>query len=91
VITLEDEPEVLAAQRGKLVVIERQGGNAGYLIIPLRRFIQTTENIHQRGFAGAGCADNRHHFTGMNRQIDVFQYIDALFTVDKAAVEPAQR
>ena len=71
VIALENEAEILAAQTRQFVRFH----SAGFLpidqIAAACRPIQTTEDIHQRGFARAGLADDGDHFTGSNLQIDV--------------------
>ncbi len=72
-VALEDETEIVAAQFGQRLIVQVTGFLAVDLVATGGGVIEATEDVHQRRFTGAGSADDRDHFPGMDRQIDVVQ------------------
>ena len=67
-VTLENKAEMFTAQRRQFITAQFCRVFPGNKIVPVTRRVQAAEDIHQRGFTGAGLADNRHHFTGTDSQ-----------------------
>ncbi|MNM69079.1 hypothetical protein D3C81_806650 [compost metagenome] len=73
VVTLEDETKVVAAQLGQGLIVQIAGFLAVDPVAAGGGVIKATEDVHQRRFAGTGGTNDRHHFPGIDRQIDVVQ------------------
>ncbi len=63
VVALEYEAEGLAAQPGQAVGVKTPDVPAGKQVCAIRRAVEAAEDIHQRGFAGTGLADNGQELT----------------------------
>ena len=68
---LKNEPDFPVADGGKTAVRQIGYRLPVQKIIAAVRRIQTADNVHQRGFAGAGASYNGHKFSPANRQIDI--------------------
>src|SRR5690606_37498425 len=73
-IALEDKAEVLTAQFRQRIAVQRRDIRPGHAICAAGGFIETAENVHQRGFTGTGRTDNRHHFARFNAQGDPLKH-----------------
>ena len=89
-ITLENEAEVLPAQGGELVPAEGGSVAPGHQIGPLARLIQAAQQVHQGGFAGARSADDGHHLSTGDRQIDAIEHGDGALTLFEVAADAPQ-
>ena len=78
-IALEDEAEFLAAQARKLVRIEFRNVVACEEIASACRPIEAAQNVHQRRFAGARLAHDRHELAGINIERDAAQRLHLHF------------
>jgi hypothetical protein len=87
-IALEDETEPLAAQRRQLVHVHLRRLAAFDPIIACRRPIQTSKYVHQSRFAGTGGADNGHHLSGFNVEVDILQHPHHLVACGESAGYP---
>src|SRR3546814_20513318 len=67
-IVLEDEAEVLAAQRGQRVGVERGSLAAGHAVAATARPVEAAEDVHQGRLARAGRPDDGQHLAGVDRQ-----------------------
>ena len=80
VVALEDEAEVLAAQFGQLVGVEFAGAAPAHAVVAAGGAVQAAQDIHQRGLARAGRANDGHHLAGLDGQVDVLEHRDGLLT-----------
>jgi len=58
---LENEAEFFVPQVGQLVAVERGDIDVVEQVEPARGPVEAAQRIHQRGFAGAAGAHQRHH------------------------------
>ncbi len=75
---LEHEPDLAVANGGKLPRRGVLDHHAVQLDGPLGGRVQAAEDVHQRGFAAAGRADDGDEFTLLDVQRDVVQGADFL-------------
>ncbi len=78
-VALEDEPEIFTPERRKRVGIEIARFPAPDAVATRCRAVEAAENIHQRRLARPGRADDRHHLTGLDSEVDVLQHADRAF------------
>ncbi|MNZ73825.1 hypothetical protein D3C78_922530 [compost metagenome] len=78
-VTLEDKTEIFAPQRRKLVGIKITRFLPPDAVDARCRPVEAAEDVHQRRLARTGCADNRHHLTGLDGEVDVLQHADRAF------------
>ena len=72
VVALENKAEFAPAQRGQLVAAHLRSFHAVDLIRAGSGTIETADDVHQRGFAGAGLADDGNEIAFLNGEADVF-------------------
>ena len=75
---LEHEADLPVPDPGKLIFGIVLNGRAVQEISAGVSGVQASDDIHQRGLAGAGRADNAHKFAGGNMQIGLVQSINLL-------------
>ena len=89
-IALENKTEMFPPQARQLVTVETSHVRSRDPVGTAGRFVQTAENIHQRGFPGAGRADDCHHLTGGNVQRNAFQHLNVAIAGGVAAANITQ-
>ena len=72
VVALENEAELAPAQCGQLVAAHLRSFHAVDLIRAGSGAIETADDVHQRGFAGAGLADDGNEIAFLDGEADVF-------------------
>ena len=65
---LEDEADLLVADVGQLVAVERRNVHAVQQIIAAGRAVEAADHVHQRGFARAAGAHEGDKFAGQDFQ-----------------------
>ena len=78
VVALKNEPQVLLAELGQLVLGHFADLVLSYVYLAGRRLFQPGQLVQQRGFAAAGLADDTAELALFYRQIDIIQRNDAL-------------
>src|ERR1035438_4680524 len=71
VVALEDETKGIAAQSGQGIAVEAGDIDAADAIGAGRRLVETADDVHEGGLAGAGCAHDGDEFAALNGQADV--------------------
>ena len=89
VVALENEAELAPAQRGQFVAAHLHGFHAVDLIRTGSSAVEAAEDVHQRGFAGAGLADDGDEIAFLDGEADVFQNVDAVGAFAEIAVDVA--
>ena len=87
IIALENKAETLAPQSGQCVVVHGGGFFAVDAVGAAAGCIQAAQNVHQRGLARAGLADNGHKIALGDAQIDVFEHLHPAFARAEMAVD----
>ena len=75
VVVLEHEAECFAPQAGPAIGAEGVKRPAPVEIFACARPVETADQIHQRGFAGARRTHHRHELAGVNFQRDVLERV----------------
>ena len=78
VVALKNEPQVLLAELGQLVLGHFADLVLSYVYLAGRRLFQPGQLVQQRGFAAARLADDTAELALFYRQIDIIQRNDAL-------------
>ena len=84
VIALEDEAEILSAQPGQFIAGQFPGFLAVDSVAPLTGAVKAAKDIHQGRFPRAGCANDRHHFSAPDGQVDPLQHGGFLSSGDES-------
>ncbi len=77
---LEDEADFLIANAGELVVVEFGDVVAVEPVAALGGRVEAADEVHQRGFSGAGGAHDRDVFVLTNAEVDAAEGVDLLVT-----------
>ena len=75
---LENEADLLIADAGELLFAVVLDGDAVEPVGPGVRYVQTADDVHQRGLAAAGGADDAHELLRENVQRHMVERVDAL-------------
>ncbi len=75
---LEDEADLLVANAGELVVVELGDVVAVEPVVALRGRVEAADEVHQRGFAGAGGAHDGDVLVVADAEVDAAQGVDLL-------------
>ena len=75
---LEDEADFLVADAGELVVVQFADQLAVEPVLALGRRVEAADEVHERGFAGAGGAHDGHVLVVLDAQGDAAQGLDLL-------------
>ena len=89
-VALKDKAEMLAAQARQFIRLHGARFAAQHLVAAARRLVQAADDVHQRGFAGAGWADDGHHLARANRQVHVLEHGHRAVARRKFARDAAQ-
>src|SRR5690606_16314408 len=73
VVELKNKAKAFPPQRSQSVGFEAGDFRATNHHFPGIWCVKRTQNVKQRTFSGTGFSNNRHHFTGLNGEIDAFQ------------------
>ena len=76
---LEDESDAAVADLGELVAGHAADVFAAQLVGAVGRGVEAAEKVHQRRLAGAGRADDGHHLTGRDVEVDALERFDFHF------------
>ena len=79
VVLLEDEADLLVANLAQLLVRQLPNVGAVQKVIPSCGDVQTAQDVHHRGFAGAGLAHHRHELPPVYGEADPVQGPDLAF------------
>ena len=90
VVALKDKTEVVAAQPGQRQRIHGGGVLTAKQILTAARAIETTQQVHQGRFAGAGCADNGDHLSCRDGEIKRVEHGDFAVAALVASLDPFQ-
>ena len=85
VVALKNKADMPTAEPRQAIAVGLPNRHPVDVNIPLRRLVQTTDNIHQRRFSGAGGADDSDHFSPLNAQGNAFEDRDFLLSGLKLA------
>ena len=77
---LENKADLLVADTGELLFAVILDGDTVEPVRPGVCHIQTADDVHQRGFAAAGRADDAHKLFRENVQRHMVERVDALLT-----------
>ena len=72
-VELVDKADVIAPDRRALIVAHGAAGLAAHIDLALIGTLQQAGQMQQRGLAGAGGRDKRHHLAAIQRQVGAFQ------------------
>src|SRR6185312_4780180 len=75
---LEDEADLLVADAGKFIVIELRDQMAVEPIFALARSVEAADEVHQRGFTGAGGSHDGHIFVAVDTDVDAAEGVHLL-------------
>ena len=75
---LEDEADFLVADAGELVVVERGDVVAVEPVVALGGRVEAADEVHQRGFAGAGGAHDGDVLVVADAEVDAAEGVDLL-------------
>ena len=75
---LEDEADLLVADRRQLVVVHRLDRDAVEEVAAGGRAVEAADDVHQRRLAGAGRAHDRDVLAGLDDEVDAAQGVDLL-------------
>ena len=87
VVTLEDKAEAFAPQPRQFVGIHFRGFDAVDLIRTRCGGVEAAQDVHQRGFARAGLADDGDEIAFFDGKAHVFQNMNAVFAAAEIAVD----
>ena len=77
--TLKDKADFFIADIGERIAVERGNVNAIKQIIAAARTVERADHVHQRAFAGAARAHERHEFARKNLQRNPAHRVDIHF------------
>jgi hypothetical protein len=75
---LEDEADLLVADAGELIVVELGDVVTVEPVAALRRRVEAAEEVHQRGFAGAGGSHDGDVLVVLDADVDALESVDGL-------------
>ena len=87
IVALKNKAEALAPKPGQLIGAHGGSFRALHPVRAGRGGVEAAEDIHQRGFARAGLADNGHKIAFFYAQSDVFEHMHAVFAAAEIAVD----
>ena len=79
---LKHKADFSVSNGGKLRIIRSLHIGAIQPVMPLRGLVQHTDQIHQRGFSGTGCANNGDKLPFLHIQIDAMEYLQFIGLAD---------
>src|SRR6185503_4239843 len=84
---LEDKPDLLVPQIGKLVAVQFSDVHAVEKELPAARTVETAEGVHHRALAGAACSHNSDKFARLDGKRDSAHGVDFDLAADVSLVE----
>ena len=90
VIALKNEADFSIAQRGQLPGVQAEHVLSVQRIAAPVGGVHTPDDVHQCGFAAAGCTQNRDELAGLHGKAYLSQHLYPLFTYGVAFVDILQ-